>query len=232
MPEDLTETVPEVTEGETVEPEGPSEAEKALAEREAKVAEWEAKLQRQSSDLGRIAKELETARATTPASVPDDGPDFDPQELATLERAMKKLGIDPKEVSTFVAMTKQNVSAEIDDVADSFFSEHKDVEPNDIIAEITDMGYDVRTLAPVQLKKVMNKAYKNVKVAKFDPEAEAQRLYEAKLAELKADGSDIKEIKKGTGNLPGAHRDYADVANDESLTFFDKMDSLSTVELD
>lgn len=196
----------------------------------ANLTNWERDLNKKSSDLGAMAKAIEKQ----PSQAATTEPDFDPNELTTLEAAMKKvLGIDPKAIAQTFTATQQALEAERAEVAESFFSDHADIPSEQLIKELYEDGVNLDTIPPAQLKRKLDKAYRVIKANAFDPadiEAKAKELAEKMVAEMTKDGQVI-DIKKGRAS-GGGHKTIGDVMDDPSATFFDKMDAFSSLKTD
>lgn len=186
----------------------------------ANLTNWERELNRKSSDLGAIAKRIETPKEEAATA------DFDPKDLDTLSDALKAIGLSPDEVKQAIAMQRQSVDEARAEVAESFFAAHKDVSPDAIIRELYEDGVDLDTISPARLKRELDKAYKVKKAESLDEgtiEAKAKELAQKMLDEMTKDGN-VVGVRKSRGSAAGAHKTYGDVMDDASLSMFDKFD--------
>lgn len=193
------------------------------------LTEFEREVNKRSSDLGRIAKELEAAREATPAKVEPDG--FDDDTKAEMLKLLKAVGVDVDSLKGSIALATTTVDEAREETFASFLEAHTDVTPDEVMRELLEGGVDPRQLTPAQLKRELGKAHKVIAAAKLDPEAIKKQAIADYLADLEKKGvkpDDITEVKKGRGSASGGHRSLDDALDDSSLSVFDKWTAVAS----
>lgn len=184
----------------------------------ASLSKWEKEVSRKSSELGAIAKQLESAPKVAEPSV-----EFDPAELKNLKDALKAIGVDPDVLSNQASFAATAVEEQMEEVADTFFESHNDLDKDVVIDELLGLGINPNTLTPAKFKKALNQAYKVAKANTLDIDAIVEKRLAAKLAELKGEDEEVVSVKKGRSTAAGGHKNLSDALDDTSLSFWDKM---------
>ena len=188
------------------------------------LAQWEKDTNKKASELGNIAKALESQPVTTEESV-----ELDPAEAAELKRLLKGVGIDVDDLTSTLSAAKQSVNEAREEAFVSFIESHDDVPANELIAELMESGINPEKATPAALKSALNKAYKVIQAGKVDPEAikkQAVADYRASLSDKGVKPDEVTEVKKGRGAAAGAHRNVDDMLDDPSISMFDKLAAL------
>lgn len=188
------------------------------------LAAWEKDVNAKASDLGNIAKALESKQPAQSAE-----PTLDDETKTQLITALGEIGLDVATVTRAVALAQQTVDEGREEVFVGFIESHDDVPASELVAELIESGIDPEAVTPAVLRKELNKAYKVLKADKLDPEAIKKQAIADYLADLAAKGvkpEDVTEVKKGRGAAAGAHRSVDDVLADDSVSLFDKIAAL------
>lgn len=212
MSDEETTVTEETQEEAPVEPTPDPKAE-ALEKKEADLKKWEARLQRESSELGRAKKE-------TPKP---EGEDYDisDDQLKMLGAMMKKMGVDPDDLSFVSRQFKAQVSDELEDVTANFFKSNGDVSQDEVAQAILDLGVNVENLTPAKAKKVLESAAKNIRA---DKQAVTIKELQEKVAALTPkEGEQVVEVRAKKGSPSEGHKSVEDALNDPNLSFMQQM---------
>jgi len=189
----------------------------------SKLSEWEKSLNKKSSELGSIAKQLESTK-TAPIQTNTSEKKFADEDLANLKDALKAVGLDPDAVMGSMSYVKQTVEEQRAEIASDFFTQHGDIDQDEIIKVMYEDGINLETITPARLKRELNKAYKLVKADTLDIDALVEQKLKERLDKLNEDGGELVEVRKGRGQK-GGNKTLDDVFNDPSMDFFAKMDA-------
>jgi hypothetical protein len=199
-------------EAETPEVEVPDPKAAALAAKEEQLRDWEKKLNARSSELGAMAKAVESVK---PAPAPDDAPELDPESQKALDAYLKRtLGIDPKALASTVAMQQAQLAEEVETTTNEWFKSHKDVTPEQVGEVVVALGIDTSHMTARKAKQVLDYV---AKIIKADPspeefEAKVQEAAEAKLAEMKKSGEEIVDVRKKGAVDPHSKKSLESIA--------------------
>jgi hypothetical protein len=216
-----TEVAPEesAAEPEAVEPDSLSERQKALDARAAELDAWAKKVQKESSELGRARKQEVAAPKN------DDDYEVSDEQVKMLKAMLRKAGVDTDKVANFTSVYETSLAEQLEDVTSAFFKEHKDIDQDQIVDKIVELGVDINGITPARAKKLMESAYKMVKAeGPDDMDARVAAAVEKRLAELAPkDGEEVIEIRPKKGSPLEGKKSLDDILDDPNISFAEKM---------
>lgn len=173
-----------------------------------------------SMEVAEERRKLEAERAAKPTPAPTkEGPsadDLDPHAQEVL-RAFLARELGPV-FSTFAEDRKDTEKQ----VWTDFTSVHSDVPPDLIAEKFYELGYDKTANTPVKYKAALEKCYKIAKADTVDVDALVEQKLAARLAELKAEGGEIVNVRAKRSEIEPKTRSEIDIVNDTSLTWDQK----------
>ena len=182
-------------------------------------------LKKWERDLNRVSTEMGAARKESPPKADDDY-DWSDDQLKMFRAGLKKLGMDPDDVSFVTQQFKMQTADELEGVTSDFFKKNKDITQDDIAEKILDLGIPIENLTPAKAKRVLESAAKMVRSEKSgDIDAKVAAEVEKRLAELAPkDGETILEVKPKKGAPSEGHKSVEDALGDPNLSFEQMVD--------